>query len=101
MKSSKPASGFAILLLAAAFLPACGLFTPVSATEETEIAAGVSEQVTQLLYQTLGPGKARIFVTIEGEKNTVNTQQEIASPIVSSSSDKTDDSMPGYMTPKY
>lgn len=83
--------------LLAAVSRAPGLY----ASEETEVAARMSEDVSVLLDQLIGAGRARIFITVEGEKNSVNTQTEVTTPIPSTGTEQGITGFPGYLTSRY
>ncbi|MFH1619448.1 MAG: FliG C-terminal domain-containing protein [bacterium] len=70
------------------------------AAEESEIASQMAEDINRLLEELLGPGKGRVFITIEGEKNIINNQTEVTTNI-GNSQDDSQNQLPGYSTSKY
>lgn len=91
-------------LVLSAVLAVCCLVPMVRmvsyATEEADIAARMVEDVSKLLDQLLGHGKARIFITVEGERNTINTNTEITTP-ASTIEEVEGVVLPGYTVSKY
>ncbi len=61
------------------------LFLPYSAAavsvEETELAARLVEDSSALLEQLLGPGRAKVLITVEGERSETKTSTDIQTPI--------------------
>ena len=50
-------------------------------TEETEAGARLTTEATEFLDQMLGVGRAKVLVTVQGEKSEVRTQTETTTPI--------------------
>lgn len=93
----------ASFLLSAVFTACCLMpMVPMAsyATEEAEIAARMVEDVSKLLDQLLGHGKAKIFITVEGERTSINTNTEITTPI-SNIKETKGVVLPGYTASKY
>ncbi len=63
--------------------------------EESEVASRLALDATKFLDQLLGPGRAQVLVSVEGESSEIQTQTEVLTPILQSE-DKTDKTLPGY-----
>ncbi|HBT60874.1 MAG TPA: hypothetical protein DEB40_03920 [Elusimicrobia bacterium] len=68
-----------------------------STTEENEAAPPLTAEATEFLDQLLGPGRAKILVTVEGEKSEARTQTEVVTPIKKPQQEETPARfLPGY-----
>lgn len=65
---------------------------------EVEIAARMVQDCTVLLDQLLGPGKAKVFIQIQGEQAEVKTQKEFVTPVKSTA---TSAALPGFGVSRY
>ncbi len=50
-------------------------------TEETETGQRLTTEATEFLDQLLGPGRAKVLVTVQGEKSETRTQTDMITPI--------------------
>lgn len=67
--------------LALSFLLA-SLAVPARASDEEQaLAARLTREAVDFLDSLLGPGRARVLVTVEGEREEVHTQTEVTTPI--------------------
>lgn len=75
----------ASLLLISAFL----LLPPAAASDEEQaLAARLTHEATEFLDSLLGPGRARVLITVEAEREEVQTQTEVTTPITKSGADE-------------
>ena len=80
--------------LAAALLCAA-LSLPCMAGESEDAAARLEKQAGDFLEGLVGPGRSRVFVTVEGEVSEVRTQSEVVTPI-RKPEDMANEKLPGY-----
>ncbi|MBI3298918.1 MAG: hypothetical protein HYZ75_12180 [Elusimicrobia bacterium] len=66
-----------------------------AAAESDEAAARMERQARDFLDGLLGPGRARVFVTVQGEISEVQTQSEVVTPVLKPPS-LAGDKLPGY-----
>lgn len=52
-----------------------------SSLEEMEVAQKLSREATEFMDQLLGPGRARVLLTVEGESSEVHTESEVVTPV--------------------
>ncbi|MFA6004360.1 MAG: flagellar M-ring protein FliF C-terminal domain-containing protein, partial [Elusimicrobiota bacterium] len=69
------------LLLILALLPLSRPSPVWATTEETEAGMRLTAEATEFLDQLLGPGKAKVLVTVQGEHSETRTQSETTTPI--------------------
>jgi len=66
-----------------------------ASTDETEAGMRLTAEATEFLDQLLGPGRAKVLVTVQGEKSEARTQTEVVTPIKKNGAD-TSRYLPGY-----
>ena len=80
------------------------LWSPSAAmatTEETEAGMRLTSEAGEFLDQLLGPGRAKVLVTIQGEKSEARTQTEILTPVKKNTPAEYPLYLPGYsLNPK-
>lgn len=64
-----------------------------ASVDETTLAARLAADASELLEQLLGPGRAKVFVTLQGERTEIRTESEITTPQPL----ETNASLPGYL----
>jgi hypothetical protein len=85
-------------ILAISLITAAPAFVLAASVEETEIARNLSRDATEFLDRLLGPGRAKILVTVEGERAEIHTETELITPILEDNEPK--EYMPGYVKPE-
>lgn len=62
---------------------------PASASDEEQaLAARLTREATEFLDSVLGPGRARVLITVESEREEVQTQTEVTTPITKPAADE-------------
>lgn len=81
-----------------AFLAVCALAALAGqavAGPSDDVAARMERQATEFLDGLLGQGRARVFITVEGESTEVQTQSEVVTPVQKPPGTE-GDKLPGY-----
>ncbi len=80
------------------------LYSPSAAlasTEENEAGTRLTSEATEFLDQLLGQGRAKVLVTVQGEKSEARTQTEVLTPIKKNQGADNPRYLPGYaLNPK-
>jgi hypothetical protein len=66
-----------------------------TSTEETEAGQRLTIEATEFLDQLLGPGRAKVLVTVQGEKSETRTQTDTITPI--KKPENLPQALPGYL----
>lgn len=85
-------SGAAALLCAALVPLFAGAELP-----ENEASQRMAADAMEFLDRLLGPGRAKVFITLEGERSQVQTQSEVATPMTKPKLPSGDKALPGYV----
>jgi len=81
------------ILLAVALLPGAWAQAASPSMEEERVAARLTLEATEVLNRLLGPGRASVFITVEGESSEIQTRSEILTPVTNLPKGS---EMPGY-----
>lgn len=88
-------ASYPCMRIARAFLAVCVLAGPAFAGPSDDVAARMERQATEFLEGLLGQGRARVFITVEGESTEVQTQSEVVTPVQKPPGTE-GDKLPGY-----
>ncbi|MFA6094033.1 MAG: FliG C-terminal domain-containing protein [Elusimicrobiota bacterium] len=64
---------------------------------ENEAAARMAADAMDFLDRLLGPNRARVFITLDGERSQVQTQSEVATPMSKPKPPPAEKALPGYV----